>query len=977
MSLSLKAVEFDLSDNSVDSGLVPLSGIERPILSIDEEIALLEAQSIGDLDYVFFRRFADGRSSQVAAYVIDNSSEKLDEIALAHIHRNVWLNGTSPLLYVGWVTRVDILSCARGPDFWKENRSEYQYEPVTTIDLVDTAASVSRELQERRFSARRLSDGTFWDDPENSALADADEGAHQRLIEAVVEADESLQGRNRPVVRQLLLLTILIKYLEDRGVFAEEADWFDRFHKGATNFFNVLESGTPGELKELLSHLEAKFNGDIFCLPEAGAESLTSDDLRQVLTTLVEAKTLRQQRYLWDAYSFQYLPVEVLSHLYQRFAHHEQGAIYTPPFVASLLLDFALPYDQMTGHERVLDPTCGSGIFLVGAFRRLVNFWRSQHQWQQPDVATLKEILTRSLFGVELQEESLHLTSFSLALAVCDFLKPNVIWNELQFDRLEGTNLRQEDFFEFVERAATSPLFDVVIGNPPFLSSLTDVGKRVNEAAKITAEEREQDRGNLPDNQAAYLIAEQAMDLLGDQGRLCLIQPSGLLYNEKSRKFQRYLLSAHQVDYVLDFTSIRGLFKQATKVTQKSAKIQKKEDDSASHTADTKIVVLVARKASPSPHNKIRHLTFRRTISVEQRIGFELDHYDYHLVSQTQVLTAPFTWKVNMLGGGRLHALAERLSTMRTLGAYFKDQNWKAREGYIAGTTGVRDSASWLTGQKLSPSTALTGEEIDEEQLSTVEAELFAAPRTQAHYQAPLMLIRENERLQCGFWDEGFLAYKAQVIGISVPESQRKKLFHFYQEFGENRELLSAFCLLFGTRALVSKATSPNKIDIENIPWPENNAWDLAFWEQTLCDDLVNYMADYVRKGQNSVVLKNSVGDSDLERYSALFCTMLGSIYQNLRVGPSMRLNSLVCQTFYFGERPHLDWLARPEDWQESLHALVYVQSGEALRTARMVRIYDTNVILIVKPDRLRYWIASTAIRDADETFFDLTQQGG
>jgi hypothetical protein len=42
----------------------------------------------------------------------------------------------------------------------------------------------------------------------------------------------------------------------------------------------------------------------------------------------------------------------------------------------------------------------------------------------------------------------------------------------------------------------------------------------------------------------------------------------------------------------------------------------------------------------------------------------------------------------------------------------------------------------------------------------------------------------------------------------------------------------------------------------------------------------------------------------------------------------------------------------------------------------RVVRFYERNVIIIVKPDRLRYWIRSTAIRDADETLVDLQKQG-
>ena len=62
--------------------------------------------------------------------------------------------------------------------------------------------------------------------------------------------------------------------------------------------------------------------------------------------------------------------------------------------------------------------------------------------------------------------------------------------------------------------------------------------------------------------------------------------------------------------------------------------------------------------------------------------------------------------------------------------------------------------------------------------------------------------------------------------------------------------------------------------------------------------------------------------------------------------------------------------------WSGKLREIVYVTHGDALRTVRMLRFYERNTIVMVKPDRLRYWISSTAIRDADETLVDLRRQG-
>ncbi len=147
-----------------------------------------------------------------------------------------------------------------------------------------------------------------------------------------------------------------------------------------------------------------------------------------------------------------------------------------------------------------------------------------------------------------------------------------------------------------------------------------------------------------------------------------------------------------------------------------------------------------------------------------------------------------------------------------------------------------------------------------------------------------------------------------------------------------------------------------------------------SFWEKALCDDVLEYMAEYIRLGQNAKVLQNSADNLDLRGYSDIFLRMLGSIYDNLQASDPMFINGLICQPFYFGEPPNIAWLKQHAD---ELGKLVYDDDKHKhLRTTRVLRFYAENVLLIVKPDRLRYWIRSTAIRDADETIVDLHRQG-
>lgn len=954
-NIALQAVNFLGADGKPIPGLVQVTKRDKAKkkLSVDEHAVVLDTELLENIDFVYFRRFSDGRSSQVAAYVIDNSDGRLDEPALAELHRQVWLQGRAPLLYVAWASRIDVLTCARGPDFWNESSKKYEYKPAKKlgVNLLTTAGEISEAM--KNFSAFRLANGTFWDDPHNNKLAKHDKAAHQSLIQAVVDVDEELDGEKNPVLRRLLLIMVLVKHLEDREVFPENGRWFGRFHGGAKNFFDVLKGGDPDEVNRLLKFLEKKFNGDVFDLSYLSGRKLSKASLKR-FAQLVEARTIKRQRYLWAQFSFRHLPVEIISHLYQRFVEDGHGAVYTPPFLAGLLLDHAMSYDKLTGKERVLDPACGSGVFLVGAFRRLVNLWRSEHDWERPPVEKLKEILKERIFGVDLEGDAIDLTAFSMALAICDALKPEVIWNELKFDVLRDRNLFEKDFFELLleDRNGGSTIldkrFDVVIGNPPFESKLTEAG------IKLDCLERKQDsgRGKCPDNQIAYLFLEQALAVLRPKrGQLCLIQPAGFLYNDRVNTFRTNFFGKAHVDIVLDFVSIRNLY-----------------------SADTKTVAICCHAGKPAGKHWTRHWTFRRTVGVKERICFELDHYDRHQIAHEQCESDPYIWRANLFGGWRLHNMSQRLRKMRTLAYYVEEEKqWDYGEGFIVGNR--KNPAPFLTGEKFLPTKAFSTVGIEEAKLDIVTETHFEGPRCQKRFTPPLILIKELESLPVALWRKHFLAYNSRSVGIHAPSSEFPELRKFYEFFLRNLDVYRFCCMLNGTEAITGNATSIRKQDIDSLPYPERQD-DLAFsfWEEALCEDVLTYMTEYVRLGQNSHMLRVAADEKNLREYSGMFVRMLGSVYDNLQAGEPIFLNGLTCQPFYFGDHPEVSWLDR--DSEDALLKLVYYENNDQLRTVRVFRVYSENVMLIVKPDRLRYWIRSTAIRDADETLVDLQKQG-
>ena len=176
--------------------------------------------------------------------------------------------------------------------------------------------------------------------------------------------------------------------------------------------------------------------------------------------------------------------------------------------------------------------------------------------------------------------------------------------------------------------------------------------------------------------------------------------------------------------------------------------------------------------------------------------------------------------------------------------------------------------------------------------------------------------------------------------------------------------------------SLVGQATTLLKNDIDDLPYPEDlDRLSLSFWEEALCSDVLNYFTDYIRLGQNSKLLKYAADLENLQIYSNLFIRMLETIYSNLKASEPIFLDGLIGQPFYFGERPDISWFEKEKGAE--LQSLIYSDEHQKnLRTVRVLRLYSENFFLLVKPDRLRYWIPSTAVRDVDETVIDLSRQG-
>jgi hypothetical protein len=480
----------------------------------------------------------------------------------------------------------------------------------------------------------------------------------------------------------------------------------------------------------------------------------------------------------------------------------------------------------------------------------------------------LIQLLKKTIFGVEFQEEAAYIAGFSLALAVCDALRPDIIWNDLRFEALIDQNIFIGDFAARGKDALTasgSKGFDIILGNPPFKSALTD-------AIRLNIVQNKWP--TPPGNQMAYYILMASIkQYLLDSGKLCMIQHYGFLYNSQTIKMRRQFFNDYTVDKILDFISINGLF----------------------YGVNTKAIAIQVRKIKPINRHIIQHLTFRRTITVQERIYFELDYYDYNYVSQEYAVDEKFTWKANLLGGGRLNKLVINLNKLSAIQQFINSKKWYAQVGLKFGRTSKDiKQADWLYNKPLLTSDALCGNEINELLLKRVDTNKFREPKSIKAFLPPLMILSQIDSLDTGLWNEGFLAYTHEFVGIKTSETEKAELEQFFHSFVANKPILQGFLYLLGHRTLAGRSTATYKQDIMNLPWPHNGDFDLLPWEKELLDDVRDYMAEYVRLGQDSKLLKNFPTKTDLKNYSDTFLRIIRNAYPSMKQIKSLVSDNLI-----------------------------------------------------------------------------------
>ncbi len=911
---------------------------------------------------VYLRRQLNG-SYKAQAYLYDYTGRKFEENELTNIQKIIWSSGDAPLACVFYDTEIKVLDCTT--HIKDDNTPVYLVKNLQVLGKVHA-------LYNEQF-AIKIKSGLFWEAEENRNKFKFQNSSYDKLIDNIKFITQELK-RNNPnaadsYINKIIIQSILIKYLEERidddGNKLLSNKFFRKYDK-ANTFADVLRK--QGKFVELLSDLNDPirgFNGNVFEWKDDEKKKLSNIDLT-ILSELLENNTNLKtgQRELWRYFEFKYIPVELISRLYEEFLgveKRDKGLYYTPSHLAKLLVDEAIPlqnYKEIAlDTYNILDPACGSGIFLVIAFKRLVQIWRLQNNMALPELPVLKKLL-QNIYGVDKEEQAVRLASFSLCLAICNELKPIDIINKLKFDDLSETNLFNADFFSCNQLSERR--FDLIIGNPPFNRGITE---------NTDVCEFQEEKVKVPQGQIALSFLAKGVAYLKPAGLQCLIiKASGLLYNSTSFEFKRILFSKLNVVQILDFTAL--------------ARNKALWDNGA----DVASAAIFLKNEAPNFRKNLLHLTFRRTKATKERITFEIDDYDLHFVNRHTAIHNQYIWKNNLLGGGRIRNVVDKFVDTPVLETHLSNLQMVASEGFIVGTKGTK-KPPFAYKLKTLPTEAIDEDRIDYSQLVEIsKSTRFNNIADETIFTAPNILVWANigkSRLPVFFNEKRSFTFRAKVIGISSVTKNKSLLKKVANSLSVHSDFYRFFIYVTSGQLLINLNTTILKDDLMQVPFLDDNI-KLSKIDLKIISDVNTYSQDFLRHGENSIAvakIPTNIYKTELANYGREFSSILNATFKSgekrFHLAHVVNLDQNFIATVFQYDDNEAKTEFHADNTKLKLEALTTHKLSESLSINRIVKIYSQkDTIIFVKPNQTRYWLSITAYRDADKCFADLTKLG-
>ncbi len=514
----------------------------------------------------------------------------------------------------------------------------------------------------------------------------------EALAKDIAQRNPNLNQRElNLLVQRTIDRIVFLRIAEDRRI-----EPYGRLERTASEGRRVYE-----QLKILFREADDKYNSGLFHFNPDAARASEADDLSMKIAVGSDPlRSIIRELYPWNSlYQFSVIPADILGQVYERFlgkvielnedgqaqvtdkpeVRKAGGVYYTPTYIVDYIVENTVgkllkgKTPSQVAKLRILDPACGSGSFLTGAYQYLLD-WHLDYYRQHPQrfrnrrrettegfvltTAEKRRILLNNIYGVDLDQNAVEVSKLALLLKMLENesgatgrqtimfsaggqilpdLSSNIKWGNslIGMDFYSGKQVgmfdeeaiyrikafdwesKRDGFGEIMDGGG----FDVVIGNPPYVNVriLSQI-----QGEDVKAYFKDNYRTAFKGYDLYVLFLERSYFNLKSSGIFGMIIPNKIGTLDYSLKARELLLNKTQLKQIVDVShlSVFGdvsvypyiIIFSRTEPTQNEIQIL---------IAETKSDVTEQRQYTTIPQanlNPIDGLMIHGTIDVESRV---------------------------------------------------------------------------------------------------------------------------------------------------------------------------------------------------------------------------------------------------------------------------------------------------------------------------------------------------------------------
>jgi len=657
------------------------------------------------------------------------------------LYSKIW-NMQIPIVFIIYEDKIEIYN-------------GYSLDAKTQELLYVASFDYDKLNEDCEFSYWKISHSCFWDKYDNEFRTPRIDNVMLENIKCIMELLNKSSCAPFSVI--LVLRLIFIRFLIDRGIDLDYPGFSCSIKASQTTFLQILQA--KDELYKLIHHLKNKFNGNLFELYYDNnniceKDLLTEQSLQQLYQFMSgELKMNNGQYSLFPLYDFNIIPIELISNIYERFLgdnkRKEDSAFYTPPYLVDYILSHTIrPFLAQNQSCKVLDPSCGSGIFLVQALRLIIEKNMSQNYIN--DNEKLISLVEDNIFGIDKNPEAIDVAIFSIYVTLLDYKDPKTLKN-FKLPTLKESNFIEADFFDDkIKEKFTTVKFDFIIGNPPW--GRMNTGLHIDYCKKKGYKNQ--------NNEIARSFVYRTKDLSHGKTKCCLIVTSKIFYNMKSSAadFRKWLLVKTRILKFIELSAVREMIFKNARGPAAVVFYTFSDDKEANLQNDITHIVLM-----PNLFFKLFNI-----------IVIEKNNYKY--IAQKLLYKDDWAWKTVVFGSSKDYFLIKKMkSKYKSLQNYIKENNFISGTGIQ--TDGTTNDASHLQGRKLIDSRkGVESFKINLQYSQIFDKNSIHRIRDERLFIAPFVLIKKgfntkNYKLRAAFSNESFL-YKDAITGIAGDDEE-------------------------------------------------------------------------------------------------------------------------------------------------------------------------------------------------------------